>query len=94
VLFGNVKMNRFLQKLNHIFRRKTRQRGLCGTPLIETAREAKRQAADSHNAEPYICATLLMRLAAEEDKDQDAVSKALEAMRDQRNDHAQEETKK
>ena len=87
-------MNALLQKLNRIFHRKPRQRGLCGTPLLEAAREAERQAAEAQNAVPYICATLLMRLAAEEDKDQDAVYRMPEAKKDQRNDHAQPEIKK
>ena len=53
-------VRKFLQNTRSIFRRKPRQRGLCGTPLLEAAREAKRQA-----AEPYICVTMLLRMTAE-----------------------------
>ena len=91
-------MNCFLQKLNRIFRRKfgrNRKRGLFGTPLFAAAREeAEKQAAESHHAERFVCGTFLTRMADEEAENHAPVYRVPEAMKDQRNDHAQEETKK
>ena len=53
-------MKQFIQKFRRIFRRKPRQRGLCGTPLLAAAREDERQP-----AVPYICVTMLLRMKAE-----------------------------
>ena len=61
-----------LQKLNRILRRKPRQRGLCGTPLLAAAREPERQA-----AEPYICGTMLLRVTAE-NHEQDIAARKVE----------------
>lgn len=68
-------MKQFIQKLRHILRRKPGQRGLCGTPLLEAAREAERQAAEPQNTEPYICGTFLLNLTPEQ---REAYFKSLE----------------
>ena len=67
-------MKRLLQKLRHILRRRPRQRGLCGTPLLAAAREAKRQPAEAQNVEPYICGTMLLRMKAEK-REQDIAAR-------------------
>jgi hypothetical protein len=55
----------FLKKFHHAFRRKPRQRGLCGTPLLAAAREAERQPAEPQSSVPYFCVTMLLRMTAE-----------------------------
>ena len=86
-------MNRFLQIFNRTFRRKPRQRGLFGTPLFAAAREeAERHAAESRHAKRFICGTFLTRMTAEEAENHAPEYRMPEAKKDQRNDHAQEET--
>jgi hypothetical protein len=72
-------MNRFLQKLNRIFRRKPKQLGLCGTPLLAAAREAERQVAEPQNAVPYVCVTMLLRMKAEK-REQDIAARRGESI--------------
>jgi hypothetical protein len=67
-------MKQFLQKLLHIFRRKPRQRGLCGTPLLAAAREVERQPAEPQSTVPYFCLTMLLRQLAEE-REQDIAAR-------------------
>jgi len=72
-------MSRFLQTLNHIFRRKPRQSSLCGTPLLAAAREAERQAAEPQSSVPYFCVTMLLRMKAEKREQDIAASRGEEA---------------
>jgi len=50
-----------LNTFRNIFRRKPRQRGLCGTALW-----AAREGAEKQAVEPYICGTMLLRMMAEQ----------------------------
>ena len=72
-------MRLVLQKLRHIFRRKPRQRGLCGTPLLAAAKEAKRQPAEPQSTEPYICVTMLLRMKAEQREQEIAANRGKKA---------------
>ena len=64
-----------IQKLNRKFRRKPRQRGICGTPLLAAAREAERQPAEPQSTVPYICVTMLLRMNAEKREQEIAARK-------------------
>ena len=75
-------MKQFIQKLLRIFRRKPRQRGLCGTPLLAAAREAERQPAETQNVVPYICVTMLLRMKAEK-REQDIAARKHKKADDQ-----------
>jgi len=74
-------MKRFFQKLRTIFHRKPRQRGLCGTPLLEAAREAERQTTEPQSTVPYTCVTMLLRMTAEP-REQDIVARRDEKAED------------